>query len=165
MPNLLTRLEFKCTVDAANDLVQAKTPPHRLDIGEGIVGLADVMEEVARSYGFDSIPETRMADALPPQIGNPVHEWEERVRDILVSLGVQEVVSYRLTSPERESRLVSYNDYVVLANPIAPERRVMRRSLLASVLESAEKNARAESIAMFEIGSIFEPVRTNGLAK
>jgi phenylalanyl-tRNA synthetase beta chain len=157
---LLTRLEFECTVDG--DAVQAKTPPHRLDIGEGIVGLADVIEEVARSYGYDRIPETRMADALPPQIGNPIHEWEEHMRDILVNLGLQEVVNYRLTSPERESRLVPHDDYVELANAIAPERRVLRRSLLASVLESAEKNARAETVAMFEIGSIFEPVK-NGL--
>src|SRR5512138_2468995 len=81
--DLLTRLEFECTVDATNDLVHAKTPPHRLDIGEGIVGVADVIEEVARSYGYDRIPETRMADALPPQIGNPIHEWEEHARDIL----------------------------------------------------------------------------------
>jgi len=160
--DLLTRLAFECTLDVERDAVQAKTPAHRLDIGEGIVGLADVIEEVARSYGYDRIPETRMADALPPQIGNPVHEWEEHVRDILVNLGLQEVVNYRLTSPERESRLVSYEGYVTLANPIAPERRVMRRSLLASVLESAERNARAESISMFEIGSIFEPVK-NGL--
>ena len=159
---LLTRLEFECTVDAENDLVQAKTPPHRLDIGEGMIGLADVIEEVARSYGYDRIPETRMADALPPQIGNPLYEWEEQIRDVLSNLGLQEVVSYRLTSPERESRLVSFKNYVALANAIAPERRVLRRSLLASVLEAAEKNARAEAIAMFEIGSIFEPVK-NGL--
>ena len=137
--DLLTHLEFECIVE--DDSVHAKTPPHRLDIGEGIVGVADVVEEVARSYGFDRIPETRMADALPPQIGNPVYEWEERVRDILVTLGLQEVVTYRLTSPERESRLVSQDEYVELANPIAPERRVMRRSLLASVLEVAEKNS------------------------
>jgi len=156
---LLTSLEFECTVDVGNDFVQAKTPPHRLDIGEGIVGLADVIEEVARSYGYDRIPETRMADTLPPQIGNPIHEWEEHVRDILVDLGLQEIVSYRLTSPERESRLSSYNKYVTLSNTIAPERRVMRRSLLASVLESAEKNTRADTISMFEIGSIFEPVQ------
>ncbi len=157
---LLIHLEFECIIE--NDVVHAKTPPHRLDIGEGLVGLADVIEEVARSYGFDRIPETRMADALPPQIGNPIHEWEEHVRDILVNLGMQEIVSYRLTSPERESRLASYNDYVALSNAIAPERRALRRNLLASVLESAEKNARAESISMFEIGSVFEPVR-NGL--
>jgi phenylalanyl-tRNA synthetase beta chain len=121
------------------------------------VGLADVLEEVARIYGYDNIPETRMADALPPQMGNPAHEWEEHLRDILVSLGLQEVVSYRMTSPEREGRLESYSDYVAIANPITPERRVLRRSLLASVLEAAEKNSRAESIAMYEIGSTFEP--------
>ncbi|HRQ31929.1 MAG TPA: hypothetical protein PLM89_02365, partial [Anaerolineales bacterium] len=70
-----------------------------------------------------------------------------------------EIVSYRMTSPEREGRLVAHDEYVALANPIAPERRVMRRSLLASLLENVEKNARAESIAMFEIGSVFEPVK------
>jgi phenylalanyl-tRNA synthetase beta chain len=75
-----------------------------------------------------------------------------------VDLGLQEVVTYRLTSPERESRLVSHEDYVTLANPITPERRVMRRSLLASILEVTEKNGRAETVEMFEIGSVFEPV-------
>jgi phenylalanyl-tRNA synthetase beta chain len=154
---LLTRLEFECTVEG--DTVRAKAPPHRLDIGEGIVGMADVLEEVARSYGYDNIPETRLSDALPPQLGNPTFEWEERVRDILVSLGLQEIVSYRLTSPERESRLVPYDEYVTLANSITPERRVMRRSLLASVLEAAEKNERPESVAMFELGPIFVPHR------
>jgi phenylalanyl-tRNA synthetase beta chain len=156
---LLTHLEFECVVAA--EAVHAKTPPHRLDIGEGIVGVADVIEEVARSYGYDNIPESRMSDTLPPQVGNPVYEWEEHIRDILIDLGLQEVVTYRLTSPERESRLVKHTEYVELANPIAPERRVMRRSLLASVLEVAEKNARAETVTMFEIGSIFEPVKND----
>ncbi|HSG41892.1 MAG TPA: phenylalanine--tRNA ligase subunit beta [Anaerolineales bacterium] len=159
MSELLTLLEFKCEITEA--CLRVTAPSHRLDIGEGVVGVADVLEEVARSYGFDNIPETRMADSLPPQIGNPTHEWEERVRDILVSLGLQEVVSYRLTSPERESRVVSYDQYVKLANAIAPERSVMRRSLLASSLEAAEKNARAESISLFEIGPVFEPVKND----
>ena len=157
--DLLTRLEFECTLD--KDSVTAKTPPHRLDIGEGAIGLADLLEEVARVYGYDRIPETRMADSLPPQMGNPQHEWEEHARDLIVSLGLQEVVSYRMTSPERESRLVSHNEYAMLANPIAPERRVMRRNLLASLLETVERNARAESIAMFEIGAIFEPIQND----
>jgi phenylalanyl-tRNA synthetase beta chain len=156
MSELLTQLEFKC--ELTKEGLRVTAPSHRLDIGEGVVGVADVLEEVARSYGFDNIPETRMADALPPQVGNPVHEWEEHVRDILVSLGLQEVVSYRLTSPDREGRVISHDEYVTLANPIAPERSVMRRSLLASVLEVAESNARAESISLFEIGPVFEPV-------
>jgi phenylalanyl-tRNA synthetase beta chain len=156
---LLTHLEFKCKI--TNNQLQVTAPSHRLDIGEGVIGLADVLEEVARSYGFDNIPATRMSDSLPPQIGNPVHEWEEHVRDLLVRLGLQEIVSYRMTSPEREGRVVHHDEYVVLANPIAPERSVMRRSLLASALESVEKNVRAESIALFEIGPVFEPVKND----
>ena len=156
---LLTHLEFKCEI--TDNQLRVTAPSHRLDIGEGVIGLADVLEEVARSYGFDNIPATRMSDSLPPQIGNPIHEWEEQVRDLLVRLGFQEIVSYRMTSPEREGRVVQHNDYVVLANPIAPERRVMRRSLLASALESVEKNIRAESISLFEIGPVFEPVKND----
>jgi phenylalanyl-tRNA synthetase beta chain len=152
---LLTHLEFKCTVE--KDGVKAEAPAHRMDIGEGVVGLADVLEEVARSYGYDRIPTTTMADALPPQMGNPVHEWEEHLRDLLVALGLQEVVTYRMTSPEREARLTPREHYVRIANPIAPERSVLRRSLLTSVLEVVEQNSRAESVAMFEVGSVFEP--------
>jgi len=100
-----------------------------------------------------------MADTLPPQVGNPIHEWEEHIRDLLVNLGLQEIVSYRMTSPEREARVTEFDDYVKLANPIAPERSVMRRSLLASILESVEKNFRQESVSLFEIGPIFTPVK------
>jgi phenylalanyl-tRNA synthetase beta chain len=154
----LERLEFKCTVE--KNEVKAAVPPHRMDIGTGVVGVADVLEEVARAYGYDRIPSTTMADRLPPQIGNPVHEWEERLRDILVALGLDEVVTYRLTSVENEARLGITGDYVRIANPIAPERSVMRRSLVASVLDVMEKNIRlSESLAFFEIGSIFEPTK------
>jgi len=156
---LLTRLEFKCAVE--KDKVKAKVPPHRMDIGEGVIGLADVLEEIARSYGYDNIPLTRMADTLPPQVGNPVHEWEERLRDLLVALGLQEVVSYRMTSIEREARLAQYDEYVRIANPIAPEKSALRRSLAASVLETLEKNIRlSESLSFFEIGPVFEPVKS-----
>ncbi len=165
--DLLTRLEFKCEITPSGNHLQVTAPPHRMDIDEGVVGLADVLEEVARSYGFDKIPTTTMSDALPPQVGNPIHEWEEHLRDLLVAIGFQEVVTYRMTSPEREGRVLASglrpeaNSYVRIANPIAPERSVLRQSLLASVLEVAEKNVRAESIAMFEVGSIFEPIKND----
>ena len=157
---LLSRLEFTCEV--MGDLVRVTAPAHRLDIGEGMVGLADVLEEVARSYGYDNIPTTTMADALPPQVGNPVQEWEEHLRDLLVALGFQEVVSYRMTSIEKESRIAQYNDYVRVANPIAPEKTVLRRSLVSSVLDALEKNIRlGESLSLFEIGPVFEPVKND----
>jgi len=127
-----------------------------------VVGKADILEEVARIYGYDRIPETRMADELPPQKGNLDLEIEEELRDILVDLGLQEVITHRLTSPEKEIRRLSPGTppddmpYFSLANPISPDRAVMRHSLLASVLDIVERNARIrERIAIFEINPVF----------
>jgi phenylalanyl-tRNA synthetase beta chain len=159
---LLVRLEFNCQVQGERVLVQ--TPPHRLDIGEGVIGQADVMEEIARLYGYNNIPTTHLAEVLPVQRGNPSLEGEERIKDILVSLGLQEVIAVRQTHPDREARLLSVQSagetpYVRLANPITPERSVMRRSVLASVVEIAEKNSRVrERLALFELGQCFLPV-------
>lgn len=160
--DILERLEF--VVDIQGDQIEAQTPPHRLDIGEGVVGRADLLEEIARIYGYDKIPETRMADELPRQRRNFPLETEERIRDILVGLGLQEVVTYRLTEPDNEARHLppeasKAGAYVELANPISSERTVMRRSLLASVLEVIERNNRVrERIALFEIGPEYSPV-------
>jgi phenylalanyl-tRNA synthetase beta chain len=160
--DILRRLEFAVEVDG--QVVRATPPDHRLDIGRGIVGVADLMEEVARVYGYDRIPETQISDTIPPLYGNPSLEREERIRDLLIELGLQEVTTYRLTTPEREARIVpelakSEEAYVWLANPIASDRVVMRRSLLASVLEVAQRNARIrDRMAIFEIGPVYIPV-------
>ena len=161
--DLLTPLEFICRVEKGTVIVQ--TPPIRLDIGEGVVGEADIIEEIARRYGYKNIPAARLSVELPVQRGNTAVENEDRVRDILVSLGLQEVLSYRMTTPEREARLLPPApgdeplQYVRLANPITSERSVMRRSLLATVLDAAERNSRLrERLAFFEIGQVFWPV-------
>ncbi len=157
---MLRRLEFKVTVKG--ETVTAVTPDHRLDIGEGVIGKADLVEEVARVYGYDRIPESHLPDTLPPQIGNPLLEKEERLRDLLVKEGLQEIISYRLTTPEREARRLppegapDDRPYIRLANPISADKAVMRHSVLSSVLEAAERNARIrERLALFEIGPIF----------
>ncbi len=157
---ILERLEF--AVEIHGQKLRAITPDHRLDIGEGVVGKADLMEEIARIYGYDRIPETRMADELPPQRSNPSLEREERVRDLLVNLGLQEVVTYRMTSIEREARLLpngaslDEDAYVRLANPITSDRGVLRQSLVSSLLEVVERNARLrQRLALFEIGPVF----------
>lgn len=159
---ILRRLEF--AVEVEDDKIRATTPDHRLDIGEGIIGVADLTEEIARIYGYDLIPETRMADALPPQRSTPALDREERARDILVSLGLQEVITYRLTSPENEARRFppgspqDEEPYLHLLNPSTSDRAVMRHSLLASLMEIVERNARLrERQALFEIGEVFYP--------
>lgn len=172
--DILRRLEFEVTVD--EQALYATAPDHRLDIGEGIIGLADLMEEIARIYGYDRIPETRMADALPPQRGNPTLEVEERIRNLLVNLGLQEVMTYRLTAPEREARIFpearpsgaggeeqtppiereGLGPYLRLKNPIASDRVVLRQRLLPGLLEVVERNARLyPRQALFEIGPVF----------
>ncbi|PKO12031.1 MAG: phenylalanine--tRNA ligase subunit beta [Chloroflexi bacterium HGW-Chloroflexi-10] len=161
--DILTRLEFVCQV--RDDSVIAQTPPHRLDIGTGVVGKADLIEEVARIYSYNNIPETNLADELPVQRNNPELVLEERMKDILAGSGLQEVLTYRLTSPEREQRVLPGDQiadvpaYVRLVNPSAPERAVMRRSLLASSLEIIERNSRLrDRLAFFELGPVFLPV-------
>jgi len=160
---LLTRLEYACEVKG--DTVTAKSPPYRTDVAEGAVGQADAIEDIARLYGYDKIPGARLADELPPQRGNPAEERDRSLQDLLTDMGMQEVVSYRLTSPEAEARLLPKGSpvqtlaYVEMQNPIAEERRVMRRSVLACALEALERNIRhRERIALFEIGPAFIPV-------
>jgi len=169
MKSMLERLEFTCTLKAKKSLL-VTVPDHRIDIGDGITGKADIVEEIARVYGYDNIPETRMADELPPQLGNPALDKEERVRDLLVAQGLQEIVSYRFTTPERESRRLRPDTppddkpYVRITNPIAPDKAVLRHSVLASVLDTAERNARLrERLALFEIGPAFLASEEPGL--
>ncbi len=160
--DLLRRLEFDCRVEGGS--VIAKTPPHRMDIGADIIGVADLAEEIARIYGYNRIPATFLRDELPPTRLDLKIELETRVRSVLVRLGLQEVVDYRLTSPEREARLQAVGgnpeqvEYVRVLNPLSPDRVVMRRNLLASVLDTLEKNIRLrDRLAFFEIGPVFLP--------
>jgi phenylalanyl-tRNA synthetase beta chain len=157
---LLARLEFK--VEVSGNTVRATCPNHRMDISEGITGKADLIEEVARIHGYDNIPETRIKDALPLQLGNPTLKRTELIRDLLVALGLQEVISYRWTTPEKEGRRLPSSSvaddkpYVRIANPLAYEKSFMRHSVVASLLDTAERNTRhADKIALFEIGPVF----------
>ena len=159
LSDILTRLEFDCQVEG--DTLRVTAPDHRLDV----TCTADLLEEVARIYGYDRLPATLMADRLPPQRANRDLALEERVRDLLVEAGLQEVITYRLTTPEREALLLPPDvpreelPYVQIANPISAERTVMRRSLLASVLDVAAANLRfRDRLALFEVGKVFLPV-------
>ncbi len=162
MTGLLEKLEFQVSINPES--LSVRPPDHRLDIGGGVIGMADLMEEIARLYGYDRIPETLIHEHLPPQRSAPEMEREERLSQALARLGLQEAITYRLTSPEREARLdlLEANldlEYVRLANPIAADRTVMRRQLLPGLLEAAERNARLrERIALFEVGPVFLPI-------
>jgi phenylalanyl-tRNA synthetase beta chain len=160
---ILTSLEFRCEPVGETEL-RVTVPDHRLDIGTGVTGAADLIEEVARIYGYDRIPVTEMADRLPPQRDTAAVDLEERVRDLLVVAGLQEVITYRLTTPEREAALVLEDgspiqrSYVTLANPISADRVVMRQTLLPGLLEVMAHNRRLRHrLWCFEVGSVYLP--------
>ncbi|MBN1218407.1 MAG: phenylalanine--tRNA ligase subunit beta [Anaerolineae bacterium] len=171
---ILESLEFKVEeiMDAAGpssfspqpSTFRVIVPDHRLDIsGEPATGRADLIEEIARIYGYDRIPVSEITDELPPQRNNLSLDREERTRDLLAQAGLQEVITYRLTTPEAEARVLGAEyganaRYVTLANPTTPERAAMRHSLLNSVLDVAAENTKHhDRVQLFEVGHIYLP--------
>jgi phenylalanyl-tRNA synthetase beta chain len=141
-------------------VIRVTAPLHRLDIE----GEHDLIEEIARIYGYDKLPQTLMDDALPPAYGNPELEFEEQVKDLLVEAGLQEIVSYRMTTPQAEARVFAPGTpaddrpYVTLANPMNVERAAMRHTLVAGALEALAANLRHHSrVALFEVGAVYLP--------
>ena len=146
-------------------LLECTPPWYRLDIHMP----ADLTEEVARVVGYEQVGTTLMQDALPTQHRHEVVETEEKIRDILLGAGLQDTVNYALSSPENHARLtpgraVGEVPFIELANPGVVERRVMRRSLLVSVLENVQYNLRhGDRLAMFELGRVYLPELGDGV--
>lgn len=165
---ILKNLDFTVVPNDTNTL-RVTPPDYRTDVD----GTDDVLEEIVSIYGYDKIPSTLIADALPPLEGNRALEQEEAARDILVEAGLQEIVTYVFTYPAHEAALAPVplapaagqggsefplpaRDYVTIENPISPERSVLRQTLLANILDSAASNLRySNRIALFEIGNVF----------
>ena len=161
---ILKALEFEVQ-PLGNDALRATAPPHRLDIQEGA---ADVIEELVRIHGYDRLPATLLADRLPRQQTNVPLVFEEKLRDLLVGCGLQEVINYALTTPEKESPLlpasrgmsaaIPAGGYLTLQNPISSERVALRQTLLAGVLDNAAMNLRnTDDVRLFELGFIYLP--------
>ncbi len=161
--DILRRLEF--AVEIRGDVIHATAPDHRLDISaDPVVGQADLLEEIARILGYDQIPETIMADEMPPQSENTQVFIEDRLRDILAGSGMYEVINYRFTNRETEAMLVPDGaasslpqaDYVEIVNPSASDRNVLRHTLMINMLETAVNNARFQaSHQIFELGKVY----------
>ncbi len=134
----------------------------------------DIVEEVARIYGYDLIPETTATAELPLR---PVTETRidmELVAASLVARDFQEVITYSFIDAESNRRLTGEKSELVLSNPISTEMSVMRASLWPGMLAAAASNVarQQERVRVFEIGKSFhsrlkkpvEVVRVSGLA-
>jgi phenylalanyl-tRNA synthetase beta chain len=138
--------------------VLVSVPSFRQDV----TSLADLCEEVARMYGYDNIPYTYFADEIPTPDPHPDLEREQRVRDTLVGCGLDEAITYSLTSMEAVARLIpaeaDAGRYLRLSNAITPEREYLRRSLLPTLLEALALSLRErEQVQFFEVGRVYLP--------
>lgn len=132
------------------------TPPaYRFDIEIE----EDLIEEVARIYGFEKIP------ARPPVASNvmrPTHETQRSVHDIRHALAARdyaETVNFSFVDAEWEQDFAGNDKPVRLLNPIASQLSVMRTTLFGSLIGVLRYNLnrRAERIRVFEVGRVFLP--------
>ncbi len=152
---ILEALQFTAT-EAAQALDVQPPPFRRGDVKRE----ADVIEEVARIHGVDTLPAT-----LPSRHGASGRlTRRQRIRrqaaDALVAQGLHEVLGWSFTSPELATRLgLKDHRAVELLNPMSSSEAELRTTLLGSLLDIAARNrARgAQALRLFEMGAVYLP--------
>ena len=171
MVQILDRLDFD--VDATGETYQIIVPTFRSDVTREI----DLIEEIARVYGYDNIPTTLPKGDIPVPISNPKTEVGMRIKHFLLAAGMMEAVNYSFCDPNCFDRIRLNADdplrnTLKLRNPLSPEMSVLRTTLTPGLLENAQhnRNHQIDTIALFEIGSVFvhdgeekEPERVTGV--
>jgi phenylalanyl-tRNA synthetase beta chain len=144
---LLVRLGMKVQGDANEWQVTPPTWRFDLRIEE------DLIEEVARLYGFDNIPESNEIVAQQARPWTETRVRNERAGDLLVDRGYQEAITYTFTDAQSQSALIPEPAFA-LTNPISAELGVMRVSLWPGLLQALGSNQRRQQqrVRLFEIG-------------
>ncbi len=150
--NVFTRLGLQFTQEPG---LFAVTPPsYRFDIEIE----EDLIEEIARVYGFENIP------ALPPVAANAMKIAPENIRSLfairhqLADLDYQEVVNFSFVDAGWEVDFAGNREPIKLLNPIASQMNVMRSSLIASLVANVRYNInrKANRVRVFEVGAVFQ---------
>jgi phenylalanyl-tRNA synthetase beta chain len=122
----------------------------------------DVVEELARVTGYDRIEPLPLAGAMPVPDPEPLRELRERMRDAAAAAGLQEVITYPLTTPElllqvQPAEALEVHPPLRLENPMSSEQAVMRTSLRASMLQTVAANLRRDrgTVALFECARVY----------
>ena len=155
---IMESLQFR--VQEQGDDLLVTVPTFRPDI----FGEWDLIEEVARMHGFNQIPETLPFGASTQGVRTPEQQMNWDIRNIMISCGFSEVVTYSFVHPRvfdlmnlpQDSK---FRNAVQLQNPLSEEQSVMRTVLVPSLLEVLQKNLnrRAQSGTIFEISRVFYP--------
>jgi phenylalanyl-tRNA synthetase beta chain len=139
----LERLQME--VSTKGDRFQVRVPPHRTDLEREI----DLIEEIARVYGYERIPVAPPVVPLRRGGKDPREEFADEVRRVCSALGLHEVLTPGLVPAEAAE--------VRLKNPMAAGQDGLRASLRHGLLEVVRENfaSQAEGLAIFEVGRVF----------
>jgi phenylalanyl-tRNA synthetase beta chain len=140
------------------DALEVTVPYWRNDIGIE----DDLVEEVVRIIGYDSVPTTMLSTPIPYLQPDRRRQLREQVKDALAGAGMQEVISYPLISLddlEKVNRLDAGNLPLRIANPLNAEQERLRPTLRPSLLGTLTANqGHGEGpFLLFEVGTVFEP--------
>ena len=153
--DILTRLGFVIDKEDQEGLTVG-VPTYRFDISLE----ADLVEELVRIYGYDNVPKTagsfsQILSSKEPERMVP----HDRIRNSLVGLGYQEVVTYSFIDPKQSDLILSLpeSQKISLQNPISTEMSVMRSSLLPGLVDAYRHNVNRhqERVRIFESGLVF----------
>jgi len=149
---IFNRLKFEVMVE--NDTFIVTVPTRRGDITIE----EDLIEEVARLFGYDHIPKTLPKGASLPGGLSMVQERRRAAKGFFEGAGLYQAITYSLTSEEKATSFaIEKREPIKLAMPMSEERSKLRLSIIPQLLESVSYNLarQHDSIALYEIGSVF----------
>ena len=122
----------------------------------------DLVEEVVRTIGYDSVPTTMLSSPIPFQQPVPVMGLRDQIKDLLASEGIQEVINYPLVTLQQldqVEQLDPANLPMRVTNPMSADREYLRTTLRASLLATlaANQGHGAGPFRLFEAGRVFWP--------
>ena len=151
--DILVRLG--CEVEYQDDTWIIKSPSWRFDLQIE----EDLVEEVARIYGYNNIPNANMKieSVMQPKPESIISL--RRIKDLLVDRGYQEAVTYSFVDPKVQHILHPNEPAITLPNPISSEMSVMRLSLWSGLLDAVlyNQNRQQSRLRLFETGLRFIP--------
>ena len=118
----------------------------------------DLVEEIARIYGYNNIPTTTPTGTIPKQAETSNFRVINKLKEVLSRLGLKESLTFSLTEPRNETRWGwDNNEALELRNPLTTDFTRLRTSLLPSILNVLERNVQRGNFDMwtFEIGKIY----------
>ncbi len=153
--SLLERLEMRVkTLDS--QLLEVTVPTYRNDLQQEI----DLVEEVARLFGYNHIPRKRPSYTGSELPDAPIYLLEKNVRDLLLKQGLQECITCDLISPELSQLTLEKgmqdNSTIRVLHPRSLDQSVLRSSLLPGLLQVAKLNFnhQTDNLSAFEVGRI-----------